>query len=89
MNSLNNSSVDLGARTAMDRVKRKREVGTGAFAVSRVNADTLGASIALELIDERVVVFSSDKLELLEREDLLEPLADFIRPVATSFLVML
>ena len=58
MNSLNNSLVDVGAGTAIDRVERKREVRTDASTAGRVDAGGLGASIAPRLTNKRVVVFS-------------------------------
>ena len=89
MNSLNNYSVDARAGIIIIKVQREGEVGTGASGVERANMGILATGIALELTDGVVVVYDFEGAELLEREDLWEPLADFIGLFSASFLVML
>ena len=86
MNSLNSSSVDAGAGTAIVEAERKREAETGASGAGRIGAGTLATGVALGLTDGGTVIFGSEGAELLEREDVWEPLADLIGPVAASLL---
>ena len=86
MNSLNSSSVDAGAGTAISGAEREEEVETDAFGVGKTDAGTLATSVALGLIDTSIVVFGLEGAELLEWEYLEEPLVDLIRPTAASFL---
>ena len=89
MNSLNSSSVDAGAGAAIVGVEREGEAKTGASKAGRAGAGTLATSVALGLTDGGAVVFGSEGAELLEREDLWEPLADLIGPAAASLLATL
>ena len=86
MNSLNSFSVDAGAGTAIAGAEREEEAKTGASGAGKTGAGTLATGGALGLIYRGVVVFGSEEAELLEREDLCEPLADLIGPAATSLL---
>ena len=89
MNSLNSSSVDAGAGTAIVGVERKGEAKTGASKAGRASAGTLATGVALGLTDGGVVIFGLEGAELLEREDLWEPLVDLKRPAAASLLATL
>ena len=86
MNSLKSSSVDAGAGTAIAGAEKEGEAVTGASGAGRTGADTLTTDVALGLTAEGTVVFGSEGAELLEREDLWEPLADLIGPAAASLL---
>ena len=86
MNSLNSSSVDAGAGTAIVGVEREGKAKTGASEVGRAGAGTLATGVALGLKDGGAVVFGLEGAELLEREDLWEPLADLIGPAAARLL---
>ena len=89
MNSLNSSSVDAGAGTAIAGAEREGEAETDASGADRTGAGTLAIGVALGLTDGGAVVFGSEGVELLEREDLWEPLADLIEPVAARLLAMI
>ena len=89
MNSLNSSSVDAGAGTAIVRVEREEEAKKGTSEAGRAGAGTLASGVALGLTDRGAVIFRSEEAELLERKDLWEPLADLIRPAAASLLATL
>ena len=86
MNNLNSFSVDAGAETAIVGVEREGEAKTDTFEAGRAEAGILALGIALGLTDGGVVAFSSEGAELLEREDLWEPLADLIGPAAARLL---
>ena len=87
MKSLNSSSVDAGAGTAIARVEREGEAEIGASGAGRTGVGTLATGVAPGLTDKGAVVFSSEGVELLERKDLWEPLVDLIRLATASFLV--
>ena len=89
MNSLNSSSVDAGAGTAIVGVEREGEAKTGASKAGRAGAGTLATGVALGLTDGGAVVFGSEGAELLEREILREPLADLLGSTAASLLATL
>ena len=87
MNSLNSSSVDDGAETAIARAEREEEAKTGASGAGRTGPGTLAIGIARGLTDGGAVVFGSKGAELLERKNFWEPLADLIGPATASLLV--
>ena len=76
MNCLNKLSISAGAEIAIKRV-------------IEVDVEISGTSMALRLTNGRAKVFTLAEVELLEREDLLEPLADLIGPVVISLLATL
>ena len=76
MNCLNKSSVGAGVGAVIG----------GAIGAS---AGISGVGVAPGLTDGGAEVFISGEVELLEREDLLEPLVDLIGPAAATFLAML
>ena len=86
MNSLNSSSVDAGAGTAIAGAEREGEAEIGVSGADRTGAGTLATSVALGLIDGGEVVFGLEGAKLLEWEDLWEPLADLIWPAAECLL---
>ena len=65
MNSLNSSSVDAGAGTAIVGVGREGEAGAG-----KAGASILATDVALRQTDGGIVVFCLDGTKLLEWEDL-------------------
>ena len=76
MNCLNKSSVGTGAGAAIG----------GAI---RVDAGISGGGVASGLTDGGAEVFTLAEVELLEREDHWEPLADLRESAAASFLATL
>ena len=86
MNSLNSFSVDAGAGTAIAGAERECEAKTGASGAGRTGAGTLATGIALGLTDGGAVIFGLEGVELLEREDLWEPLANLRGPAAACLL---
>ena len=84
MNSLNNSSVDAGAGIIIAGVGREGEVRE-----SRAGAGIIAIDVVLELTDRGVVEFGLEGTELLEQENLWEPLADLIELAPVSLLTML
>ena len=88
MNSLNSPSIDAGARTAIAGAEKKGKVETGASRVCKTGTGTLATGVALGLTDGGVVVLGLEGVELLERKDFWELLADLIGPTAASFLAM-
>ena len=66
MNSLNSSSVDVGAGTAITRAQRQGEAGTDVSGLGKASVSILATSVALGLTDRFVVVFGSEGAELLK-----------------------
>ena len=89
MNSLKSSSVDAGAGIAITGADREGEAGTGVSGAGRAGAGTLATDVALGLLNGGAVVFDSEETELLEREDLWEPLADPIGLATAGLLATL
>lgn len=79
--------MDITARAA--RGSGGTGTGAGAFEVNRADTGLLGASVAPGLLESKVEVFVLEGVELLKRVDLLEPLADCLELLATSFLAIL
>ena len=89
MNSLNSSLVDAGAGIVIVKVEREKEAETGAFGEVWTGAGTLATGVALRLIDRGAILFGLEAAEILEQEDIWEPLADFIGLVAETLLAIL
>ena len=89
MMSLNSSSVDVGARTAIVEAEKEGQVEIDISRAGSAGAGTLTTGIPLGLTDGDVVVFDLERVELLEQEDLWEPLADLIGPAGASLLATL
>lgn len=89
MNYLNKLLIDIGAGVAIKRIDRTRvdisKIGVAPRLVNkRANLSASGVGVALRLAKKgaRVLKSALKGVKLLERMDLLKPLADLLKPLA-------